>query len=56
MSSVMVKLIDMEGKTIVEFPGEDDRSFVQMAENNGIDLPCSCCAGACFVCAAKIIS
>jgi len=52
--SVEVILQNLEGKEIGRFPGYDNMSFYQMAEKHNIEIPVSCCSGACFVCAAKI--
>ncbi len=39
-----------------EFIAEEGKTIAQMAELHNIDIPISCGAGACFVCAVKIIS
>ena len=57
MSSwVKVIIQDQQGKEVHSFAAEDHKSFVQMAEDNDIELPVSCCSWACFVCACKIRS
>jgi len=52
--SVEVILQNLEWKEIGRFPGYDHMSFYQMAEKHNIEIPVSCCSGACFVCCAQI--
>jgi len=47
---------DLDGKEFCRFAGKSHKSFVEMAEDIGVELPCSCCSGACFVCACQIVS
>ncbi len=52
---VHVEIIDNQGGLIWSFLAEDEKSFHQMAMDHDIELPVSCCSGACFVCACKVI-
>lgn len=55
-AGVTIRLQDMQGKEIAAFAANDTMSISQIAAKNGIEIPTSCCAGACYVCMAKIIS
>jgi len=55
-AGVHITIQDSEGKTLDTFPAEQGKSFLEMSENRGIEIPYSCCSGACFVCAAKVQS
>ncbi|XP_061376281.1 ferredoxin, root R-B2-like [Gastrolobium bilobum] len=50
-----VKLIGPEGQEH-EFEAPDDSCILDSAENVGVELPYSCRAGACSICAGKIVS
>lgn len=53
-SVVDVFIENTDGVLVHQFQGKEHKSFVQMAEDVGIELPVSCCSGACFVCACRI--
>ena len=54
MASYTVTLIDSEGEEST-FEGDDDVLIMDQADEEGIDMPYSCRAGACSTCAGKII-
>lgn len=51
---VEVIIKDIEWEEIGSFFANDEQSFYQMAMDNDIELPVSCCSWACFVCACNI--
>lgn len=52
--SVKVTIEDMTGNMLGQFIANATQSISQQAENYGIDIPVSCCHGACFVCNCEI--
>lgn len=55
MTTYKVKLInDMGLDVTIDVP--DDRTVYDAADEAGIELPISCCAGSCSSCAGKLIS
>lgn len=53
---VTVKVIDSTGAEVITFPWTKIGSFSEDAEKVWFEIPTSCRAGACFVCAWRIKS
>ncbi len=55
MGQVTIKVKDIEGKEhlfVVEH--DEPKSIVEIAAEQGVELPYSCCSGACFTCCAEV--
>lgn len=52
--TVTVKIQNNTGEDLGSFIADDKKSLSQMAQDNNIDIPVSCCMGACYVCACQI--
>lgn len=51
---VTVKILDSAGKELMHFPATKMWSFSEDAEKAWFEIPTSCRAGACFVCAWRM--
>ncbi|NOZ44724.1 MAG: 2Fe-2S iron-sulfur cluster binding domain-containing protein [bacterium] len=56
MATITVKIQDKNASALGEFIAEEGKSIAQMADMHNIDIPLSCGAGACFVCAVKVLA
>ncbi len=52
--AIDIEVQDVHGKVLATFPAQQGQSFVDMAQHAWLDMPTSCCSGACFVCACRI--
>lgn len=52
--TVQISIIDSKWQEIWSFEAKENKSIAQMADENNIQIPTSCCHGACFVCNCKI--
>lgn len=54
--AVTIKVQDSSGNELGSFAAEEGKTIAQMAEWASVEIPVSCGAGACFVCAVKVVS
>lgn len=54
-AAVIVDILDANGEIEASFTPKMWQSFVEAADDIGITMPTSCCAGACFTCACRIV-
>jgi len=54
-AGVKITVQDSSGTVLGIFMAEEGKTIAQMAEEHNIDIPISCGAWACFVCAVKVI-
>ncbi len=55
MTTYQVRLINKKRKIDVTIPVDDDMYIIDAAEENDIELPFSCRAGACSSCVGKVV-
>ena len=54
-TTVIVEILDAQGEIETSFTPKMGQSFVEAAEDIDVMMPTSCCAGACFTCACRIV-
>lgn len=52
---ILVEVVDSNGNLDFSFSPKMGESFVDGADRSGFEIPTSCCAGACFTCACRVI-
>lgn len=52
---IVVDVLDAQGELEMSFTPQAGQSFVEAADDIGKEIPTSCCAGACFTCACRIV-
>lgn len=52
--TVHITMVNSNWAKIGAFEAKDNKSIAQIAKDNGIEIPTSCCHGACFICNCKI--
>ena len=55
-SQITVEVLDRDWLLEWSFSPKIWQSFVEAGEDVGLYMPSSCCAGACFTCACRIVS
>lgn len=53
--SVTVRIVNSSHDELVSFVASKYKSFTQMTQEFGYEMPVSCCSGACMVCACRIV-
>ena len=52
---VTLTVTDINGTShTIQVPGDSDKSIVELAADEGIQLPYSCMSGACFACCGEV--
>ena len=53
-TGVEILIKDESGTELGSFVANDKDTIMEIARSNGVDIPSSCEAGACFVCACQV--
>lgn len=54
-TTVRVDIVDHNGTVEASFTPKPGQSFVDAADEIGYEMSVSCCAGACYTCACRIV-
>ena len=54
-NTIIVDVVNADGEIETSFTPKMGQSFVEAADDIGVVMPTSCCAGACFTCACRIL-